>query len=196
MGINIFSLFFTFLISFFSIDSNVNDNSYLVYLTDKNVSTYSIDLAKTNLSDKAKNRRALHAINYDLYDVQVSKKYITELEKLNCVVKQKSKWLNAVLIEEEQGFQLSKINKLPFVKAVKKLSRTEQNSSDPNKFKNSVVDPSSYIASGTSKASSVYGHAFNQIDMVNGINLHNKGLMGQGMTIAVLDAGFVKISNL
>lgn len=196
MGINIISLFFSFLLSFYTIDSNINDNNYLVYLTDKNISSSSIDLAKNNLSDKANTRREIHSIKYDYYDVAVSSDYISELEKLNCVAKRKSKWLNAVLIEKNDGFQISKIKNLPFVKSIKKLTRTEQQYTDPNKFKNSVVDATSYVISNSSKTASIYGHAFNQIEMVNGIGLHSKGLMGQGITIAVLDAGFVNVPNL
>lgn len=37
---------------------------------------------------------------------------------------------------------------------------------------------------------SVYGLAINQIQLSNGDKLHREGFKGQGMTIAVIDAGF------
>lgn len=38
---------------------------------------------------------------------------------------------------------------------------------------------------------SIYGLAVSQIQMSNGDKLHQGGFKGQGMTIAVIDAGFI-----
>ena len=38
-----------------------------------------------------------------------------------------------------------------------------------------------------------YGPSLNQIDMLGGVCLHNAGFRGQGMQIAVIDAGFYNI---
>ncbi len=41
-----------------------------------------------------------------------------------------------------------------------------------------------------------YGPSFRQIDMLNGVCLHNQGYDGAGMVIAVLDAGFWHVDSL
>ena len=41
-----------------------------------------------------------------------------------------------------------------------------------------------------------YGLAYNQINMLNGIALHDLGYNGTGMTIAVLDAGFLNANTI
>jgi subtilisin family serine protease len=41
-----------------------------------------------------------------------------------------------------------------------------------------------------------YGPSFNQINMIGGVCLHNLGFNGEGMQIAVLDAGFYRVDSL
>ena len=41
-----------------------------------------------------------------------------------------------------------------------------------------------------------YGYAANQITMIAGDYLHNLGFCGQGMTIAVIDAGFWYVDTI
>jgi hypothetical protein len=41
-----------------------------------------------------------------------------------------------------------------------------------------------------------YGSSGNQIKMLNGHYLHNKGYRGQGVTIAILDAGFYRVNAI
>ena len=41
-----------------------------------------------------------------------------------------------------------------------------------------------------------YGMGKGQIESLNGRKLHNLGFMGQGMTIAVLDAGFMNVDKI
>jgi subtilisin family serine protease len=41
-----------------------------------------------------------------------------------------------------------------------------------------------------------YGDAYNQLEMLGGNKLHREGYTGEGMTIAVIDAGFYKVDEL
>ena len=42
----------------------------------------------------------------------------------------------------------------------------------------------------------IHGQANNQIEMVGGLSLHNQGFRGQGIHIAVFDAGFGNTNEL
>jgi len=41
-----------------------------------------------------------------------------------------------------------------------------------------------------------YGQALNQIEMLNGDSLHNLGYDGDGIVVAILDAGFTNVNTL
>lgn len=41
-----------------------------------------------------------------------------------------------------------------------------------------------------------YGDAFKQINTINGIKLHEAGFRGAGMTIAIIDGGFMNVDKI
>ena len=43
---------------------------------------------------------------------------------------------------------------------------------------------------------SPYGYAEEQIKMLNGIKLHEAGFKGEGMRVAVVDAGFMNVDRI
>ncbi len=89
------------------------------------------------------------------------------------------------------------IDALPFVLSVSKNTVSNIIAEDKSVkpfFENESISkiPEENLVKGTTSGQSYdYGQAFNQINMLNGIPLHDLGLDGAGMTIAVLDAGFL-----
>lgn len=65
---------------------------------------------------------------------------------------------------------------------------------DTEKF--GSVGPLECLSCGSYQRSLNYGASFNQINMLSGDYLHYQGFQGQGMVIAVLDAGFYKVDSL
>jgi serine protease AprX len=87
---------------------------------------------------------------------------------------------------------LDEINNLAFVSNIgqinKKISTDKSNVID--KF--AIEEPTPFKANNSDP---IYGNAFNQINMVNGIPLHESGFKGNGMVIAILDAGFLNVDQ-
>ncbi len=92
--------------------------------------------------------------------------------------------------------------RLPFVLSVSKNSVTKNvpdKKSEKPFFENesfTKIANEDIVKGVTSGESYDYGQAFNQINMLNGIPLHDLGYDGAGMTIAVLDAGFLNANVL
>lgn len=126
----------------------------------------------------------------DITDLPVNQEYIENLEKIGLKIKQKSKWLNGVTAIVNQSL-INKIETLPFVKGIDivyKLSsrRTvEENNVNLNK---TVVQPEGVHTYN-------YGNSYTQLQQINVPAVHDMGIKGQGVTIAVLDAGFNRLSH-
>lgn len=159
--------------------SQVAENRYVVYFSDKDNTPYSIAEPLAYLSPKAIERRQNQGIAIDEKDLPVDPAYIQAVQDLGEVeIVNTLKWINAILIETSdpevlQGLSgLSGFDKLEVSRAIYRevLPQFEK-----------TISP---------KSDSDYGPSLNQIEMLNGVQLHNDGFKGEGMWIAVLDAGY------
>ena len=151
----------------------VSAQPYRIYLKDKGEQKLSAVNPHDILSSEAVERRAMRGISIDQYDLPVSPDYRTILEAHGLVESMHSRWLNYVKVPDIEDVAL--IESLPFV------SRVESVKPSRLIFAEQVVT----VADTPS-----YGLAANQIEMLNGQYLHQRGYQGQGMRIAVLDGGF------
>lgn len=185
-------IFLILLIGFsVSLIAQTTDNKYVVFFTDKNSSPYSLTQPEEFLSERAIARRTRQDIPIDISDVPIDPAYIQGVSATGAELIIQVKWLNALLIKTESSTVLDDINNLSYVDNVEHLNKSsvKKRSNFIDKFE--VLEaPSNLKASDTDP---VYGDAFNQIDMVNGIPLHKDGFKGEGMVIAVLDAGFTNV---
>jgi subtilisin family serine protease len=102
-----------------------------------------------------------------------------------------------VLIKTSDANALARINTFPFVKrsntvAPRSSTRHLLSTELPDETKEAPV--SVKHAAGQTTALD-YGRMYNQIHIHNGDYLHNLGFSGQGMTIAIIDAGFYNYLN-
>lgn len=96
---------------------------------------------------------------------------------------------------------LDEISQLDFVLSVTKAGGTPNGEGDFVKdyFKNEsfATRPEESLHKSISAGNSYdYGEAFNQIHMLNGEVLHDMGYDGEGVMIAVLDAGFLNANQI
>lgn len=185
------SLFILILIATYTSYSQVKENSYRLFLTDKNNNNYSIDKPAEFLSQKAIDRRVKQNIEIQNNDLPVSKMYLDSLEKLGLRILTKTKWLNSVIVYTTDKLLIDTITNLGFIKNKQKTlsylsSQNNKNSFEINNLtilseKNDPLD---------------YGYATTQISMLNGHVLHQNGYKGQGITIAVIDGGFYNVDLL
>lgn len=169
---------------------------YWVELTDKNDNGYSVDQPEAFLSQRAIERRQNQGIAVTYDDLPVTRAYVDGIEKLGVNVLHCSRWFNAVTIRCTDTSLMARIRSLPYVKGSRLLYAKEEFNTDK---KNIDAMMELMISMGAPKKpdnDSEYGFGLNQISMLKGDALHGQGYKGQGMVIAVLDAGFFRMNEM
>ncbi len=171
--------------------AQIAPDKYYVQFTDKNNSPYTIDNPGEYLTQRAVDRRARYNIPIVENDIPVNPAYIQGVADIGVQILNATKWLNGVTIYTTNPLLVDQIEALPYVSGTLKIS--VDNSIPSGKFDNLIGEemesPSQFKRSGTLD----YGLSYGQIDQLNGIDLHDQGYKGQGMVIAVLDAGFTGV---
>ncbi|MBW6536436.1 MAG: S8 family serine peptidase [Mariniphaga sp.] len=158
--------------------------------TNKDNSPWSLSFPEDYLSEKAIERREKQNIGIDSLDLPVNPSYVQQVLNLGATFIHASKWLNGVTVKVSNGDFLNEVSQLSFVKEVQLTKRETQVKSAVNKF---YV---AYISDKTLEIDTlVYGKSATQVAQLNGQFLHNQNFKGQGITIAVLDAGFYRVNQ-
>jgi hypothetical protein len=172
-------------------------DKYVVFLTDKNQNPYSLDNPQEFLSQRAIERRIKFSIPFDEKDLPITPSYIFQIVATGAVVQYPLKWINAVVISAADSGILNAVAALPFVDHISPGSKASYHAGKGGSAIHQIAAIPPYtiglpiIASnGRSTGSLDYGAAWNQVSMIGLHNLHDLGFTGQGMMIAVLDAGF------
>ena len=158
---------------------------YLIYFKDKKGTQYTLGNPNSFLSEKSIDRRRKQKIVIDSSDLPVSSFYVNQIKNLGYEIHGISKWLNAVLVRVPPGF-VPNVDEffVKHIRPVKRYSthqRLEVNLNTTSSPKQEVLD---------------YGNSKIQLEMLGVDWLHKKGFYGNGLTIAVLDAGFYKYCEI
>jgi serine protease AprX len=185
----------------FSLTAGAQYTRYIVRLKDKSNSSFSLNSPSAYLSAKAIARRTKYKISIDSTDLPITRAYLDSIKAVpNITVLNVSKWLNQVCIRITDPAALAKINSFPFVKSSAPVAvRIIQHSpATPSRFE--IIDPLPVLLkpTGTARTFDImgiqdfynYGNNSGQIHIHEGEYLHNLGFHGEGITIAMLDAGF------
>jgi subtilisin family serine protease len=177
-------LLFSFSIAF------AQEEDAWVYLEDKPNSASFISNPTSILSQRALDRRTNQGIALDSKDAPVETTYYNSIVNATGItVLAKSKWLNALYVRGSQNDIQNLEITFSFVKSI----------DFANKSLNSRGTSSTVISNHQGKLDTTqnfdYGNAFNQIEMLKGDFLHEQGYTGQGMVIAVIDAGFPNVDT-
>ena len=158
---------------------------YRISLKDKAATTYSLEHPEAFLSEKAIARRHKQNLPIDSTDLPVCRKYVDEIRHQGVNVVVTGKWENFVTVSCNDSTLIDRIAALPFVCATEKVWIAPKGDSPMmSTGRDSLINQPSV------HPDSIYGLAVSQIQMSNGDKLHQGGFKGQGMTIAVIDAGF------
>ncbi|MBL7137206.1 MAG: S8 family serine peptidase [Bacteroidales bacterium] len=190
-----------FFLLFLAVTAQIAPNKYFVEFTNKSNSPFSIDRPWEFLSQRALDRRAISGIEIELNDLPVTPDYVEEVSLIGVDVITRSKWFNGITIYTTDTFKIAEIEQLPFVKQVVKNGlRNSETDFTHDKF---AVEQASIIPLNSLQGiplklsdSTDYGISYDQVHMVRTDLLHDFGLRGQGMVIAVLDAGFNLVDQL
>lgn len=180
---------------------------YRLSFTDKNNSPYSISNPLAFLSQRAIDRRTMHGIPVSTQDLPLNPSYVSGVQALGATVINKSKWFNSMIITIGNAAQYSQINALPYVSSLEYAAPLSIPISGPESGKFGMPDAipfanpgeEMYLRSrqqGRSVSVIDYGLAANQAEMISVDLLHDAGYQGQGMIIAVIDAGFTAVDVL
>ena len=185
----------------FSLTAGAQYTRYIVRLKDKNGTGFSLNNPSAYLSAKAIARRTKYNITIDSTDLPVTGAYLDSIKAVpNTAVLNLSKWLNQVCVKITDPAALTKINSFPFVKSSGPVAvrMIQPSPAGPSKFE--TVDQFSLPLQPTSTTRTFniagiqdfynYGNNSGQVHIHAGEYLHNLGFHGEGITIAMLDAGF------
>jgi hypothetical protein len=169
--------YLSILLTLVTITVNAQTGYYFASFKNKANNSYSLSTPAAFLSARALQRRNHQSIAIDSLDLPVSNAYVNQITGAGILVHAVSKWLNGVIVRIENSQQYSTLSGFSFVKNMTYLKP--------------LIPVKSTIEKFSHEKNYVYGYATNQIQMLNGDYLHNLGNHGEGMLIAILDAGFL-----
>lgn len=170
-----------------SAGAQIAPDKYYIQFTDKNDSPYSIDNPGEFLTQRAIDRRERQSIPIAQNDIPVNQSYLLGVATFDVQLLNPTKWFNGVTVYATDPNVIIEIGNLPYVSNTLKLSNNDY--IIKSKFEDINGDTPNFT-SLKSSSSLDYGASYGQIDQLNGIPLHDQNYQGQGMVIAVLDAGF------
>jgi hypothetical protein len=178
-----------------SLLAEAQPSRHIIELRDKKGTAYSLQQPGLFLTQKALARRQRYNISLDSSDLPVSSVYLDSIRQSGSVtILNTSKWLNTVLIQTTDPVALAKINGFPFVKQASPIANQPFTIQDPiEKFNETLNEIPQVVSQPQSITEDFYqyGSMGNQVRIHEGEFLHNLGYRGEGMTVAVLDAGFL-----
>lgn len=170
-------------------------NTYVLRFTDKGVSPDFVINASLYLSQKAIERRIKYQIPVDQTDLPLREQYVNDVSSTGARILARSRWFNTIVIEADTNMiinisALSCISKVELLIYNSQAKHVASETSSPF-FKAETVNPWQIeMNEGGPTDKYNYGTAYNQINQLKGQYLHNLGFSGEGMLIAVIDAGF------
>lgn len=174
---------------------------YLIQFTDKSGSPFSVGKPSQFLSSKSIERRSRQNISFDETDLPINPAYLDSLRLAgNVNLLNISKWLNQVCITTDDPSALRRIHSFLFVSDTRPLQRPVGSlSGGSNKSeKETEITNTPALTENFNGVHDFYsyGNATAQIHIHEGEYLHEKGFHGEGMLVAVLDAGFYHYLSL
>ncbi|MBO2012600.1 S8 family serine peptidase [Hymenobacter negativus] len=165
---------------------------HLVYFRDKAGTPYSVTQPQAFLSARALARRTRQGIAVLPRDLPVTPAYVAQIRAVSGgpQVLYTSRWFNAAVVSCD-SVTLRAITALPAVRSAVTLNRSFQ--ALPAFTPPTQVVPS---VSAATTARARYGKAYRQNEQIAAIAMHNAGYRGEGMQIAVFDAGFPGVDQI
>jgi hypothetical protein len=172
----------TFFIFFFAYQASAQVNRYMIFFKDKSDTDFSTSKPFEFLSQKAIDRRLNQGLIITQQDFPVNQSYVQQLRDAGTNVFFKSRWMNGVLVQCDETL-LPSVQALDFVQKVEFVAPGSRLINGRKKLTSESKDGSSDAATLT------------QLAMLGIDSMHQQGYRGEGITIAVLDAGFPGVNS-
>lgn len=164
---------------------------FRVTLADKSGSPYSLQHPSRYLSRRSIERRKRQHLPIDSTDLPVSPQYERQIRARGGNIVGRSRWQNTLLVWLKDSSQISSLRTLPFVRACRMVWQAPDSitpTTERIKYHDQFEEHH--------KSEQLYGQSFNQIKLLGGHLLHEEGLRGEGMMIAILDGGFKNVDRI
>lgn len=176
-------------------ESGAQFTRYIVKLKNKGGSPYTLASPIAYLSQRAIDRRTRYSIAIDSTDLPVTPSYITQIRNVpNVTFLNVSGWQNAVTIQTSDASAVTTISGFPFVQSVSGIAARNTTGGKTADEKFALEERTTPVPLFTERIAADYYNygtgSYNEIHLHLGEFLHNIGLRGQGMQIAMLDNGF------
>jgi len=163
----------------------ISQNRYFVSFKDKANSPFSISNPLQFLSQKSLDRRARENFVTTLEDLPVNTTYINQVRATGASVFFSSRWFNGVLVQTSPAIA-NEIADLPFVSTIELVAPGAKliggRREGQNKFERA-------------KSTSVLQNQL-QLQMIGIDKMQAAGFHGEGVDVAVFDAGFIGVNTL
>ncbi len=185
------STFILTVVAFIGLAIESNAQKFFIQFTDKNNSSFSITNPSGFLTPRSIQRRVNQGIALTAEDLPVNQNYIDSVISKGAIVFTQSKWFNGVTVQCDSTV-LAQIQALPFVYNSVKITRKRKDGKTIDKNSGVPVSLPSVLRTNSFN----YGGSFNQINLMQGDYLHDIGFTGNGMVMAIIDAGFYHVDQL
>ena len=162
-----------------------------VFFTDKGI--FSLEqyedaktVFKSSLTRSALKRRLKNRAETDFLDLPINQFYADEILKSGGILRQKSRWLNAISIQIQKN-KIEKIAQLPFVREIKKVVGFKREPEEIQSIHGKLYQPEKFAGYGRN-----YGPSLPQLDQINVPIVHDMGYKGQNVIVCMMDTGYRK----
>jgi serine protease AprX len=159
----------------------VAQDRYVVHYYDKTGSPYTVSDPALYLSQRAIDRRAKQSIAITSADFPVNPAYVQGVAATGARVYYSSRWFNCTLVEADAA-EAEAIRILPFVSSVETVAPGTHAGGRVRSIKQR-------------KGSGIAAPTLHQLRMVGIDSMHIDGIRGDGVMVAVLDAGFLGVNT-
>lgn len=164
---------------------------FRVAFADKGMTPFTLDQPEDYLSERALARRHRQGLAVDSTDLPVCGGYVEQVVQLGARPLCTSRWNNSLLVETDDSLFADRVQPLPFVKKVRRVWVDCPEAVAPcDRHRKQEVTYQ------WKREEDVYGAAGAQIRLHHGDSLHAAGFRGEGMQVAVIDAGFRNVDAM
>jgi len=183
-------LLFVFILSVLSDLRAEETYMYRLYMKDKGNSAFNLEHPEEFLSEKSIQRRTKQGYSVDESDLPYDSSYLEAIRQTGAEIRTYSKWVNTIVVYVPALDYVTELENLSFVDSLHCVWKGTLPALPGNQHRN-MPEQERYYTDLNS-----YGTGFTQISINNGHLLHHLGFYGEGLSIAVIDGGFVNADKI
>lgn len=169
--------------------------AYRIHFNNKSGSS-SLNQPLDFLSQRSLDRRAQWNIAVDTTDLPVSPAYLDSVRDLSGgIIHVTSRWMNTCVVLVQDPGHITALQNKPYIASIELVGYFLQGLHQRQRIPADETFTGNGGHAKTAAGQSYYGAAWNQLNMVKGQCLHDRGLYGSGKLIAVLDDGFAYVNS-